>query len=97
MFICITRLLGNITVGKACVSSLQCTGSQYSQHCAGGVCVCQKGYIPFNNSCLQGNFCSPNQNQNYNLSWFDTEKNTTFILKHNLIKFCFKTFNGTKS
>lgn len=55
MFICITRLIGNITVKQACVSSLQCIGSQYSQLCVGGVCVCQRGYIPSNNRCLQGN------------------------------------------
>lgn len=43
--------LGNLVVGDLCESSLQCTGSEHSELCRDGVCICQKEYLKHNNSC----------------------------------------------
>lgn len=43
--------LGNLVVGDLCESSLQCTGSEHSELCRDGVCICQKEYLEHNNSC----------------------------------------------
>lgn len=43
--------IGNIVVGDSCESGLQCTGSEHSELCIDGVCICQKEYLEHNNSC----------------------------------------------
>ncbi|XP_052679046.1 uncharacterized protein LOC128159874 isoform X2 [Crassostrea angulata] len=46
---------GNLVVGDLCESSLQCTGSEHSELCRDGVCICQKEYLKHNNSCYLNN------------------------------------------
>lgn len=54
--------LANVKVNEACESDTQCTGTDNSRNCSGGICVCQVGYVSINNTCHQGNIKKIMQN-----------------------------------
>lgn len=45
----------NVNVNETCESDIQCTGTDFSRNCSGGICVCQVGYVLINNTCHPGN------------------------------------------
>lgn len=44
-----------VKVNETCESDTQCTGTDFSRNCSGGICVCQVGYVSINNTCHPGN------------------------------------------
>nr|XP_034307908.1 uncharacterized protein LOC105340959 isoform X1 [Crassostrea gigas] len=44
----------SVKADEPCESDTQCTSTDNSRKCSGGICVCQVGYVSINNSCHEG-------------------------------------------